>query len=148
MTQRPASPRLRLLRRALLFQLKLLADGLRDFVLMPVSLAAALLGLVRSDQDPGREFAVVLAWGRRSEQWINLFGQHDPIHEAGDAGSIDRLVDRAEQVVRDQVRKGGVSASAGQAIVRALERLHERTAAAQQDEGGGASPPGDAGRPQ
>ena len=85
---------------------------------------ATLVGLIRSADDPGQEFNRVLDIGRKSEQWINLFGQHDPLEEAGDAGSIDRLVTRAEEVVREQVRKGDVSESASTAIAKSLGSLH------------------------
>ena len=45
-----------LVRNSLLFQVKLLADGFRDFLLVPVSLVATLIGLLRSGEDPEREF--------------------------------------------------------------------------------------------
>ena len=113
-----------MVRESLLFQLKLLADGMRDFILVPISMIATLVGLIRSADDPGLEFNRVIDIGRKSEQWINLFGQHDPLEEAGDAGSIDKLVTRAEEVVREQVRKGDVSDSASTAIKKSLGSLH------------------------
>ena len=109
MTESSESKRITLVRESLLFQLKLIADGLRDFMLVPVSLVATLVGLLRSGENPEVEFNRVIEMGKKSEQWINLFGQHDPIPEAGDAGSIDRLVTRAEKVVREQTRKGNDS---------------------------------------
>lgn len=111
-----------LVRDSLVFQLKLVVDGTRDFMLVPVALVATLVGLLRGGADPGREFHRVLDLGRRSEQWINLFGQHDPIQEAGQAGSMDMLLRRAEEVVREQARAGGVSESASRAIEKALEK--------------------------
>jgi hypothetical protein len=139
MTEVKSGKRAQLLRESLLFQVKLLADGLRDFLLMPVSLLATGVGLLRSGDDPEAEFVRVLELGRKSEQWINLFGTHEPLHEAGDAGSIDRLVSRAEQVVRDQVNTGAVSASAGRAIGDALGKLHDK---ARGVEGAGKKLPG------
>lgn len=126
MTEPTQSKRTALVRESLLFQVKLLADGFRDFMLVPVSLVATLVGLLRSADDPEQEFNRVLELGRQSEQWINLFGQHEPIQQAGSAGSIDRLVTRAEEVVREQVRRGDVSESASSAIERALASLHTR----------------------
>lgn len=120
------SRRLELVRSSLLFQLKLLADGLRDFFLVPISLVATLVGLARSAEDPEREFEQVLDLGRRTERWINLFGTHEPFEAAGEAGNIDQLVTRAERMVREQVREGNVTASAGEALEKTLAALHRR----------------------
>lgn len=125
-----------LVRDSLVFQLKLLVDGTRDFMLVPVALVATLVGLLRGGTDPGREFRRVLDLGRQSEQWINLFGQHDPISEAGQAGSIDMLLTRAEQVVREQARAGAVSESASRAIEKALDRAHGSVRGGPKDGGG------------
>ena len=113
-----------LVRESLVFQLKLLADGLRDFVLVPISFAATVFGLLRSAENPELEFRRVIDLGRRSEQWINLFGHQDPLEEAGRAGSIDLLLTRAEEVVREQYKKGGISENATAAIERALKVAH------------------------
>ncbi len=69
----------------------------------------------------------MLDLGRQSEQWINLFDSHEPIAGAGNAGSIDMVLTRAEEVVREQARQGGITESASKAITRALDAAH-RTA--------------------
>ncbi len=115
-----------LIRESVIFQLKLLADGMRDLVLLPISLFATLLGLLRGGDKPDREFRQVIELGRQTEQWINLFGQHEPIPEAGKAGSIDLLLTRAEEVVREQAKKGGISDAASKAIGRALSAAHNK----------------------
>ena len=66
--------RLQLVWQVLVFQVKLTADGIRDLLLVPVSLLAALIGLLTSRDDPGKYYKEVLKLGRRSEHWINLFG--------------------------------------------------------------------------
>lgn len=119
------SPRIRLVRRAAVLQLKLLADGFRDAALIPVSLIAALAGFVRGGHDAQREFEQVIRLGRRSERWINLFGHHRPLHRSHPAGSIDALIDRVERVVREQVRQGMATHEAGAAIEEALEEIHQ-----------------------
>ena len=126
MTETTMSKRAVLVRESLMFQIKLIVDGVRDFLLVPVALAATVIGLLRSGDDPETEFNRVLELGRQSEQWINLFGTHEPLHQAGDAGSIDRMVSRAERVVREQVATGAVSDTAGRAIGEALDRLHDK----------------------
>ena len=113
-----------LMRESLIFQLKLLADGARDVVLVPVSLVATLAGLLRGGDEPDQEFRRVMQLGRKTEQWINLFGTHEPLQEAGQAGSIDLLLTRAEEVVRQQTREGGITESASKAITRALDAAH------------------------
>ena len=115
-----------LIRESMVFQLKLLADGLRDFALVPISLIATIVGLVRGGEGQDREFRRVIELGRQSEQWINLFGQHQPLEEAGQVGSIDLLLTRAEEVVREQVKEGGISESASAAIERALTAAHDK----------------------
>ena len=58
-----------MLRDLVVFQGKLLVDGLRDAVLLPVSLIAGLVDLAVGGAHPGERFYPVVAWGRRSERW-------------------------------------------------------------------------------
>jgi len=108
----------------LLFQGKLLIDGLRDILLSPVSIAAALIDLIVPGDDKGRRFYSVVRFGRRTEEWINLFGaadRHDP--EIGSTG-IDALVDELEAIVRNPARRDEVRAKAR----ATLKRLQESSA--------------------
>ena len=127
--------RISLIRQALVFQLKLFADGLRDVLLVPFSLGAALMGLLRSADDPEREFEQVLDLGRRAERWINLFGTHDvTAGETDGAASMDELVSRAERVVHQQMQDGGVSEKAAAALKRALDHLDRSARGEQADQ--------------
>ena len=119
------SPRIELMREAAVLQLKLLADGLRDAALIPVSLLAALVGLVRGGEEPDREYRQVIKLGRRSERWINLFGHQRPLGNSHPAGSLDTVLKQVEDVVTDQYRKGKTSAEARTAIRAALEQVQE-----------------------
>ena len=119
------SPRIELLREAAVLQLKLLADGLRDAALIPISLLAALVGLVRGGEEPDREYRQVIKLGRRSERWINLFGHQRPLGNSHPAGSLDTVLKQVEDVVTDQYRKGKTSAEARTAIRAALEKAQE-----------------------
>lgn len=115
------------LRDVIVFQLKLLVDGLRDLLLSPVSIIAALIDLLVPGDDGGRRFYGVVHFGRRTERWINLFGmadKHDP--DAPPVG-IDVLLADLEGLARDPARREEARARA-QAIV---ERLR-----------GGSRPPG------
>ena len=126
MQDRNESPRTRLFRDAAVFQLKLMADGLRDLVLVPVSLVAALAGWLRGGTQPDREFRQVLEAGRKTERWINLFGTHEP--DEHERQSLDQLLDRAERVVREQARQGTITENASKAIGRALDAAQEAAA--------------------
>ena len=100
------SPRVELVREAAVLQLKLLVDGLRDAILIPISLVAALIGLIRGGADCDREYRRVIKLGRRSERWINLFGHQPPLPKSGAAGSIDSILDQVESTVLEQYQKG------------------------------------------
>lgn len=123
MSKENPSPRAELIREAAVLQLKLLADGLRDAALIPVSLLAALIGLLRGGEDPGREYRQVIKLGRRSERWINLFGHQRPLGRAHPAGSLDTILNQVEDVVMEQYRKGRSTDETRTAIREALEEV-------------------------
>ena len=104
------SPRAELIRETALLQIKLLADGFRDAVLIPVSLLAALIGLLRGGDKPNREFRRVIKLGRRSERWINLFGQQRPLGKPHPADSLDNVLGKVESAIVKQYRKGQTTA--------------------------------------
>jgi len=69
---------------ALVLQLKLIVDGLRDLMLMPLVLIASLYGLIMHTNSPGRYLYRLLSYGKASEKWIGLFDeaekdQMDPV---------------------------------------------------------------------
>jgi len=116
-----------LMRDLLVFQGKLLLDGLRDLILSPVSIIAAVIALAVGGERPGRQFYDLLYMGKRSEKWINLFGATDhvapPAFHREEAESVDALVDRLEQVARRQYEKGGLTKNAKQAVDKALDAV-------------------------
>ncbi len=118
-----------MLRDLVVFQGKLLVDGLRDAVLLPVSLIAGLVDLAVGGAHPGERFYAVVAWGRRSERWINLFGSADHLAAAQPSEqetSLDNFVARFETVLREQHQKGGVTASAKRVIDKALDTVQRK----------------------
>ncbi|MFK7732582.1 MAG: hypothetical protein AB8B48_13265 [Pseudomonadales bacterium] len=62
--------------RLLLFQLKLFADAGRDFLLSPISTVALLLDLVLGLDGEDSYYERLMAFGVRSDHFINLFGQY------------------------------------------------------------------------
>ena len=133
MSEPNTSKRGALVRDAVVFQLKLMADGFRDLVLLPLSLIAALVGLVRGGDEPEREFVQVLKLGRRSEIWINLFGRHGTPGHANAIASIDALFDKVEETLKRQYAATGTSESAQAEIDEALKAAHEETRQHQAD---------------
>lgn len=122
-----------LVRDVAVLQVKLLVDGFRDLLLVPASLVAGGLSLVRRhDGRPGPEFYRLLAVGKQSEHWINLFGalEHSPEDAHTDApgtADIDEIVARFEGFVVEEYRRGGVTLQARERIDRAIETLRRHT---------------------
>jgi len=113
------SKRFPVLRDVIVFQVKLLVDGMRDVLLSPASIIAAFIDLLVPGDDGGKRFYSIVYFGRRTERWINLFGmadKHDP--EAAPAG-IDVLLAELEGLARDPARREEVRARA-QAVVERL----------------------------
>lgn len=118
-----------LVRDAVTLQVKLVIDGLRDAVLIPLSLLAALISLVQPGADRGRFFYDIVRMGRRSERWINLFAAADRIHpdedETGDAAEFDDYLAQVERRLTKELRDGEVKDSAGRAVDALLERIRK-----------------------
>lgn len=128
------SKRGELLHNAVIFQLKLMVDGLRDLVLLPVSLIATLVGLLRGGDEPEREFLQVIHVGRQSEEWINLFGNHEVAEDTHAAASIDALFSKVEDTVRQQYRTGGISERVQAEIENVLKIAQEKALQKHRDE--------------
>jgi hypothetical protein len=129
----PESERWTLIRDAAVLQIKLIVDGLRDFLLVPASLIAAIVSLAKTkDGRPGPQFYQLLAFGKQTEQGINLFGayKHAPDEIThGDRFSemnIDQLVLRVESFVVDEYKRGGMTTQAKEQIDKALNAIQRR----------------------
>ena len=123
----PVEPeRWELIRDVLVFQVKLVIDGLRDVLLSPISIGAALAGIALGGERPGRYFYDLLRMGRESDDWINLFGTRttgDALE--GHAGRVDTYFDRIEDALVEQVARGGITASAKEALDRVIDSVQE-----------------------
>lgn len=119
-----------LMRDILVFQLKLVVDGGRDLLLIPASLIAGVVGLFGNREHPEKPFHRVLALGKRSERWINLFGslpRQQQLHatlSAARMGDLDNIVQKMEDLLVDQYEKGGITASAKDSIDKSLDALN------------------------
>ena len=119
-----------LIRDVAMFQVKLLVDGFRDLILLPASLIAGLISFLHTDGERvGPEFYRVIAAGKQSEDWIDLFGavDHAPPDLAEDVpfgeANLDDLVSKFETYVVEEYRRGGVTAQAKSRISQALEKI-------------------------
>ena len=122
-----------LLRDLGVLQVKLLVDGMRDIILVPASLIAGIISIATSvDGKPGLQFYHLLAWGKESELWINLFGAAGNSPEGivkprpfGDR-DIDDVVGRLESFVIDEVNRGGVTAQAKERLDKILDAVQSK----------------------
>ncbi|MFT4769514.1 MAG: hypothetical protein ACI8RN_002659 [Glaciecola sp.] len=111
------------LRHVLVFQLKLTADALRDFLLSPLSILAFAIDVVRKPKAEKSLYLRLMVLGRRSDHMINLFDDHADSGEL----TIDRAVDEVEDILK--AAKGDGLAGRNRAQARATRREHEETQA-------------------
>jgi hypothetical protein len=140
MTSDPSLPsadpneRWKFMRDVVVFQLKMFLDNVRDLVLMPVSLGAAVIDLLMKGDREGTLFYKVLRWGAHSEEVIDVYSAIEH-HERGafkvsKAFTVDGVIARLEGVVAREVEKGGTAASIKTAMDRAIDQLHSETGSA------------------
>ena len=122
-----------LVRDVAVFQFKLIVDGLRDLVLVPVSFFAGIISLINTKDDvPGSQFYDLLEMGKQSEHWIDLFGA---LRNAPTEGrnrvrfpeeNMDQILDRIETFVIDEEKRGGITAQARERLEKALRGFQNR----------------------
>lgn len=100
MKSQPQTVRRSLIRDVAFFQFKLVLDTLRDLVLSPLSLAAALIDFLLSGYQPPRYFYAVLRLGERSEEWIDLWSAGRDARSR-EHMNVDALLAHVETVVSD-----------------------------------------------
>ncbi|WP_159592777.1 hypothetical protein [Chelativorans xinjiangense] len=116
--------RTRLVRRVILFQVKLFADGLRDFVMSPLSIVAGVLGILFS-RDPEGSYDRLMRFGRETDRWINLFDAYGE-EEGGRAPTLDTVADEIETAIRRDYADGGMSARSAEAMLGLARQLRRR----------------------
>ncbi len=129
----PGVERWTMLRDLGVLQVKLIVDGLRDIVLVPLSLVAGVVSIASGkDGRPGPQFYHLLAWGKQSEVWINLFGavknSPEEIEQPQPFGDkdIDDIVGRFESFVVDEVKRGGVTSQAKERLDKILNAIQRK----------------------
>src|SRR6186713_2819660 len=134
MPETNSDERWKFLRDFVVFQVKMLLDNVRDLVLMPVALGAALLDLILKGDREGARFYKVLRWGWQSEKVIDVYSaiEHEEPGEfqIGRDYTVDGVIARLENVVTREVEKGGTAASIKNAMDRAIDQIHAGTGGA------------------
>ena len=118
-----------LIRDIAVLQVKLLVDGFRDLLLVPISIIAGVVSLVKGGERPAPHFYELLRVGKQSENWINLFGAADhaqgpsPYDDRFAGQDIDSVVRKFESFVVDEYKKGGVTAQAKEHLDKVLNSV-------------------------
>ena len=112
--KRKAGP---LIRAVILLQLKLLLGAMRDLILMPIAMAAALLDWLRLKNHEPHYFRQVMTLGEHSDRWIDVwYANHD--HRSPPRENVDSLLISLEEALRDR--------ELGARRARVLKRWAER----------------------
>ncbi|HMB72898.1 MAG TPA: hypothetical protein VKQ06_04955 [Gammaproteobacteria bacterium] len=126
-TSHSRDPRNVFLRDAVVFHGKLMLDGLRDVILFPVALVAAIIDLIWRDDPAGHRFYDVVHFARQTEQWIDLFEAADRAPDTDrprphiEGPGLDQFIDDIETKLKAGHEKGELSASAKKAVEQMLE---------------------------
>jgi len=102
----PVPTRGEVFREFLLFQVKLIVDGLKDLLLSPLSMVVLVVGLIA----PGRTrrmWQALYSTGRGLDDWIDLFPDPESKGGALSKQTMDSALDQTEELVR-ALRRGGV----------------------------------------
>ena len=110
-TRAPREHQKVIFRDVLIFQAKLFLDSIKDLVLMPLSILAALADVVSPTDRVGKRFYHVMLMGERVDKWLNLFGaaQHadpgeDGLFGASRAGS-NTMLGKLETIVTGRTER-------------------------------------------
>jgi hypothetical protein len=127
----PPHTRWHFIRDVLVFQLKLVIGNIQNFVLVPVSLGAAVLDLFIKGEREGEKFYWVMQWGRRTDEMINVYSAIGGYYPSGGPDehpvvknlSMDALLANVEGVIVREYEKGGTAASIKGAVDRAIDEM-------------------------
>ncbi|MFW5947167.1 MAG: hypothetical protein ACOCUW_01635 [Gemmatimonadota bacterium] len=90
----------------MILQLKLWLDGIKDIVLSPLSIGAAVLNVLRGPTPEGHRLYRLLTWGERFDLWLNLYGATGRAESSGEGlfggsrAGDDTLIGRLEKMVK------------------------------------------------
>jgi hypothetical protein len=128
--------RWRFLRDVIVVQLKLFVGNIQNFLLIPVSIVAAIIDVIFKGKRHGHRFYTVLEWGRRTDEAINVYGCIGGYYASGADGetsgiphefTLDAMIKQVEGVIVREYQKGGTAASVKDALDRALDEMQTKT---------------------
>jgi len=135
-----ADPRWRFIGDVIVLQVKLILGNVQNFLLVPVSIGAALLDLFFHRGEHGGRFYKVMRIGRYVDEAIDVYGAiggyhggRDPVEtdlSGANAASpspsspVDTVIRRVEDAIVREYRKGGTAASVKAAVDRALDQFN------------------------
>ena len=128
------SRRWTLIRDLVIFTIKASFEALRDIALVPAAVIAGIAGMLLSPSKPDRYFQRVLEFGDEFDEFVDLFGKEkrrqsgsrfDLPEEAESPLRVDDIFERIERVMREEYKRGGVTAQAKEAIDHGLDAVHE-----------------------
>ncbi|WP_316862720.1 hypothetical protein [uncultured Cohaesibacter sp.] len=91
-----------LVRRTILFQFRLAADNIRDLLLSPIAVVAALLGLLRPD-NPSWALDRLMMFGRATDRWINLFEDDTHTLPQQSSETLDDFLGKVETRIKTKL---------------------------------------------
>ena len=112
--------RTRLIVDVVVLQCKLALGGLRDVLLIPVSIVAAIVGLFLGGEQPDVYFRQVQRFGRRSDLWLNVFGSR---HRGNTA---DEMIRPLEESLMAQMRSGGRLTRGAKHVNELLDNVNQK----------------------
>lgn len=105
-------PRHVVIRDLVILQFKLWLDGIKDIVLSPLSIGAAVLDVLTGPSADGHRLYKVLRWGERFDLWLNLYdatGRAETSGEGlfgGSRAGDETLIGRLEEMAKGYEEEG------------------------------------------
>ncbi|MFT4927807.1 MAG: hypothetical protein ACI8WB_003921 [Phenylobacterium sp.] len=115
-----------LIKQAMIFQLKLGLDALRDLLLSPVSIVAVIIDVLLRHDRKDSLFLRLMKYGRLSDHWINLFDTKE-LHDKHTNKSVDYWLGQVEQAVKTQKNGGEINQSHKEKLEQLLTSINSNS---------------------
>jgi hypothetical protein len=119
-----------LVRQAIVFQLKLGLDALRDVLMSPVSIILVITDIVMANNHQQSYFIRLMRLGKKSDHWINLFAVDLANSEAQDNevasdSNVDDWLTKIEEVIKEQQVDGKLSQTGKEKLQKYFRRFNQ-----------------------
>jgi len=137
--------RWKMLKKLIVFQVKLAFDAVRDLLLSPVSFVCTMIDIFTHATEEKSLFNQLMKLGNKTDHWLNLFNHSSKYNEgnlAKDSPStlptslndkekseknVDQIFDKIEAIIREQHKNGSVTASAKASIDFYLGKINQKS---------------------